>query len=126
MAQDAPRPVFMRYWLPVLMYVGLIFVLSAQPRLKPPFKFESSDKVAHVIEYGGLGFLLARALRTVPMLRGIALPSLVAVAIGFCIGGSDELFQSTVPGRDSSTLDLIADTIGLSIAQLVYLWVRRP
>ena len=116
----------MRYWLPVLLYVGLIFVVSAQPRLKPPLRFQYSDKVAHIVEYAGLGFLLARALHTVPALRGVALPSIVAVAIGFGIGGADELFQSTVPGRDSSTLDLIADTIGLSIAQLGYLWSRRP
>jgi VanZ family protein len=89
-------------------------------------RFESADKVAHICEYGGLGVLLARALRTVPRLQGIVLASLVAVVIGAGIGASDEVFQSTVPNRDSSVFDWIADTVGLSLAQLVYLWFRRP
>jgi VanZ family protein len=127
LAQDAPRPrPFVRYWLPVLAYVGLIFTLSAQPGLQPPFHFQYADKVAHISEYGVLGFLLARALRTVPRFRSLLLACGFAVAIGAGIGSADELFQSTVPGRDSSVYDLIADTIGLTLAQLAYLWVERP
>lgn len=126
MAQDARRRTFVRYWLPVILYVGMIFVLSAQPGLRPPFQFEMADKVAHICEYGGLGVLLARALTTVPRLRSILVASLVAVAVGTGIGASDEIFQSSVPNRDSSVFDLIADTVGLSLAQLVYLWFRRP
>ena len=126
MAHEAPPRTFARYWLPVLAYVTLIFIVSAQPGLKPPLRFEFGDKVAHICEYGVLGFLLVRALRTRPRLRSALLAGLVAVAIGTGIGGSDELFQSTVPGRDSSVFDLIADTVGLSIAQLAYLWAKRP
>jgi VanZ family protein len=126
LAHEAPSRTFVRYWLPVLAYVALIFVLSAQPGLKPPFKFEMADKVAHICEYGVLGLLLVRALRTLPRLRSVLLAGVAAVAIGTCIGTSDELFQSLVPGRDSSVFDLIADTVGLSLAQLAYLWVKRP
>ena len=126
MAHEAPRPTFVRYWLPVLAYVALIFTLSAQPHLRSPLKFEMSDKVIHVGEYGLLGLLLVRALGTLPRLRGALLAGLVTVAIGAGIGASDELFQSTVPGRDSDVFDLIADTVGLSLSQLAYLWVRRP
>ena len=59
MAQEAPRSVFVRFWLPVVAYVGLIFTLSAQPGLQPPMHFQYADKVAHICEYGVLGFLLA-------------------------------------------------------------------
>lgn len=126
LAHDGPRRRFVRYWLPVLAYVSLIFVLSAQPGLAPPVKFEYSDKVAHLLEYGGLGVLLARALITLPRLNTMLLAGLVAVAIGTGIAAADEAFQSTVPNRDSNVYDLIADSIGLSLGQLVYVWFRRP
>ena len=117
---------FVRYWLPVVAYVALIFVLSAQPRLRSPMRFQNADKVAHICEYGVLGFLLTRALRSVPAFQGWILAGVVAVGIGICIGIGDELFQGFIPGRESSKLDLVADTIRLSLSQLVYLWMRRP
>jgi VanZ family protein len=126
LAHDAPRRIFVRYWLPVVLYVGMIFALSAQPGLQPPLKFENSDKVAHMLEYGGLGVLLGRALRTLPRLRSVLVASLAAVLIGAAIAACDETFQSTVPNRDPSVFDWIADCVGLSFAQLAYLWFRRP
>jgi VanZ family protein len=127
LAQDAPpRRVFVRYWLPVLAYVALIFVVSAQPRLQPPMKFQNSDKLAHVAEYGVLGFLLGRALHTVPATAAPLAAGGLAVVVGTGVAVSDELFQSLVPGRDSSLLDIVADVLGLALSQLVYLWARRP
>jgi VanZ family protein len=116
---------FVRYWLPVLAYVALIFFVSAQPRLRPPGPFHNMDKLAHVGEYGVLGYLLVRALRTLPRLEAPLAGGLLAVAIGLAIGVSDELFQSTVPGRESSALDALADGAGLLLAQLSHLIVRR-
>lgn len=126
MAQGVPRRTFVPYWLPVLGYVSLIFVLSAQPGLQPPFHFQNADKVCHMTEYGGLGVLLARALNTLPRFRNLLAACLLAIAIGAAIAAADEVFQSTVPDRDPDVLDWVADTIGLSLAQVVYLWVRRP
>ena len=53
---------FILFWAPVLLYVSVIFGLSAQPNLKPPLSFENADKFFHMLEYGGLGFLLAREI----------------------------------------------------------------
>ena len=36
---------FVHYWLPVLAYVALITALSAQPHLKPPFRFRRVDSL---------------------------------------------------------------------------------
>jgi VanZ family protein len=36
------------------------------------------------------------------------------------VGTCDELFQSTVAGRQSSGLDLAADALGAGLAQLFY------
>jgi len=114
-----------RYWLPAILYVAVIFFVSAQPRLRPPAPFAHVDKVYHAIEYLLLGLLLARAFRgLLPGHRPLVL-ALLALSIGVMIGTADELFQSTVPGRDSSALDLLADTGGLVLAQLIFLSITR-
>jgi VanZ family protein len=116
--QKRTRSKFAWFWLPALLYIGLIFFLSSQPRLRSPFRFRNGDKVSHVLEYGGLGFLLGRAWRvTLPgsvwRFTGLALASGIVVAI------CDEYWQSFVPGRESSAYDAMADALGLTLAQIV-------
>ena len=117
--------VFVRYWLPVLVYLTVIVVLSAQPNLKPPFEFNNSDKLMHVLEYFGLGVLVARALRATMRLSMPLIAALCAMSFGIIVGTGEEYFQSFVPGRVSSAFDLLADTAGLALAQLVYLAFTR-
>jgi VanZ family protein len=116
---------FLTHWLPVLAYLTVIFILSAQQNLKPPVQFENSDKLYHLAEYGGLGLLLARATRASGRFKSNLQVGLVVLCLGIVVATCDELFQSTVPGRESSGFDLMADTIGLAIAQFVYAaWSR--
>jgi VanZ family protein len=114
----------MWYWLPVLMYVGLILTISAQPHLRPPLQFTLADKFYHVLEYFGLGVLLARAFRagrrSAPM-RTVTR----AVTLGVIVGVADEIFQSFVPGRLSDVYDVLADATGVLLAQLVFLLAVR-
>ncbi len=106
-------------WLFVLAYVALIFVLSAQPGLYIPGPFEYKDKIAHAIEYGGLSWLVHGAVRaTWPGTPGGRRVLLAVLAIS-ALGVADEVFQRGVPGRDSSPLDWMADTLGASLAQLL-------
>lgn len=113
------------YWLPVLAYVILIFTLSSIPNLTPPFHFPSSDKMVHVTEYSILGFLLTRALRTIPPLHGAAMAGLLALGLGSALGALDEVYQRGTPGRESSPFDWMADTLGLTLAFLLYLQYQR-
>lgn len=122
---SASMKLFARGWLPVVAYVALIFVLSAQPGLSPPLHFQNSDKLAHLLEYGVLGLLLARALRASSPGRSWLFTSLLALGLGLGIGAGDEWFQSFVPGRDSTVFDWLADGTGLTFAQLVYLAAAR-
>jgi VanZ family protein len=125
MARRAPArgvpAFFLSYWLPVLLYLTIIFFLSAQPSLTPPLQFTNSDKFYHVGEYFGLGILLVRAIRaSAPSMR-VLNAALVALCLGIVVGTSDEMFQSVVPGRQSDPFDLMADTAGVLLAQLVTL-----
>ncbi len=111
---------FLRYWLPALIYVAVIFTLSAQPGLRAPLEFNNSDKFYHLLEYMGLGVLIARVLAHVmPAPRPVP-AALLAIAIGALIATCDEFFQSTVPNRQSSVYDALADTLGLALGQLLY------
>ena len=116
---------FLRYWLPVMAYVTVILWLSSQPYLQPPLHFRNSDKVAHILEYSVLGFLLARAWRSTMRIRFALGAAMIALAMGIAIGAGDEFYQSFVPGRDSSVFDLLADSIGLALAQIAYLLIAR-
>jgi VanZ family protein len=112
---------FLWFWAPVLVYVTIIFVLSAQANLSTPLGFDNADKLMHMIEYGVLGFLLSRALRASARIRSALRVALIVVAVGSLIGVCDEIFQSFIPGRDSSVADWLADFTGLLFAQLIYL-----
>ena len=117
---------FTRFVVPLVLYVAGIFTLSAQPHLQLPIDFGNADKLYHFGEYGGLGLLIARAMRAFIPTRSTATRAVIAIGLGLAIATSDEIFQSTVPGRQSSAFDAMADTLGVALAQWVYaLWIRR-
>lgn len=126
-----PRPIksrtriFFEYWLPVLAYASLIVTLSAQPQLQPPMHFSGADKWAHLVEYFGLGFVLGRALRASMPGRNPLVAGFLTLGLGLLMAIGDEVFQSFVPGRDASHLDVMADLAGLVLAMLVYMTFTR-
>jgi VanZ family protein len=118
-------------WAVLLAYVILIFYLSSRSHLPAPREIPHWDKLAHLIEYGILGYLSQRAARlTWPTTRSAAaLRRLLGVWIaGLCVAAADEMFQSMVPNREPSHLDFAADAAGLMVG-LVLNWrqaVFRP
>jgi VanZ family protein len=117
---------FVRYWLPLLAWVALIFLLSAQPELpQPPGPWLENvrDKVAHAVSYGVLAWLLWRVLRL--FYPPTASLGLICVTLVVSYGASDELHQAFVPGRTASFADLAADAFGAVLATLVLVWAGR-
>jgi VanZ family protein len=122
---QAQSKIFLRFWLPVLAYVSIIFALSAQQHLTPPLHFQNSDKVMHLLEYGGLGLLLSRAMRASLPGRTWLVTALLTVGVGMAVGAGDEFFQSFVPGRESSVFDWFADSTGMLFAQIGFLALAK-
>lgn len=116
---------FMGFWLPVLAYVSLIFAVSSQSHLQSPLTFANGDKVAHVGEYLVLGLLLVRALRATLRVSRPLFAAMMAIGIVVTVGVLDEFLQFFIPGRNSDIFDLLADTLGGAIAQIVYLTFAR-
>jgi VanZ family protein len=102
-------------WIPAgLVALGIFFGSSvAGTSLPPPGLFPGQDKAVHLLEYGLLGFLVARALRArsgPPRSSGAVL--LGAAIIALLYGLSDEFHQSFVPARSVDKFDVLADLVG--------------
>ena len=107
------------YWVPVVLYAGTIFYLSAQSHPEddlPSFLFEDvSDKVLHAVEYAGLGGLCYRAFRWGVSGQVASHALLFAIVTASLYGITDEMHQLFVPFRESGWQDWLADTIGAVI-----------
>ena len=103
----------MNKWLDftaLTFYCALIYWLSAQHSLPTPQFFNFQDKVIHAGAYFVMSLLVWRYFRhslTQPMIT-------ISASIVFCslYGATDEWHQSFVAGRNSDSLDWLADTIG--------------
>ncbi len=115
---------FVRYWLPVLLYVALMFSASSIPGRDIPTLFPNSDKLEHMAEYALFGLLLGRAFRfTIGGGRG-KFWSLATVLLGGFVGGMDELYQRFTPGRVSDIRDWVIDVAAVTLAVLLTQYVR--
>ena len=120
MIQSLRRSGFVRYWVPTIGYCLLIFVLSSMSRgvyMPSPF---GVDKVAHFVEYGVLGFLLARLIANARSgFSRVFLLSLVVI-LATLYGICDEVHQAFVPGRNASPWDVAADGLGGLMGAVLY------
>ena len=136
---------FVRYWMPVIAWMGLIFLASTDlmsgqqtSRFIGPFlRWLVSDispesvaavqllvrKAAHVTEYAILAVLVFRALaggkaRT-------ALQPWIVLGIAASYAALDEWHQSFVASRTGSPRDVVIDVCGALMGVLIYCWVSR-
>ena len=118
---SSPINPLLRYWLPPVLWMGVIFILSAQPTL--PHHPEALldlvlKKAGHMMGYGILAFLLWRAFS-----RGQGALSRSALVAAFVVSvlyaASDEYHQSFVPGRNGTPVDVGFDVVGALVALLV-------
>ncbi len=132
---------FVRYWLPVILWVCFIFWMSTESfssqntfsLVKTVIRFLSPNisshdlrlihavirKAGHVIEYFMLGLLLFRAFRggsTGLWKWRWSLFALIGVVLWAM---SDEWHQSFVPTRAASVVDVGIDTAGGILAQFI-------
>lgn len=112
----------LKLWLPVFIWCGLIFYLSNTPNLDTGLGFLDFilRKLAHIIEYFILVFLLYRAFKGSFRLSSFYLafwPSLLT----FLYAASDEAHQAFVPTRGPSITDVLVDSLGI----VVFIFILR-
>jgi VanZ family protein len=100
------------YLAPFLFYCLLIFSLSAQSDLASVSPVAIPDKIAHLLEYSGFGFLLMRLLRYLEPESEYVKHLIWVLSAALIYGLSDEAHQYYVPNREFSWMDLLADGAG--------------
>ena len=106
-------------YLPLILYWILILILTSLPGVDVP-NIQISDKIEHLLAYGGLGFLLNLSLRIqnkFPIVKKY--PAWFTILIVSSYGALDELHQLFIPGRTCDILDWSADTIGVIIGVII-------
>ena len=118
---------FAKYQLPPILWLLLIFLLSAAPylhlRIKTP---PGTDKIVHAFIYFVLCWLSRRAFfhqSAIPAFRRSA--TLGAFVFTVVYGVLDEYHQAFVPGRTADIYDLMADAGG-ALLFVAILWLRQP
>ena len=116
----------LKYWLPPICCMALIFYLSSQS--KPPLPnvdWHLVDKLYHLLEYTVLGFLVTHAFVNASSRIFRHAPWIFSFLFVILYAASDEWHQSFVPGRFVSILDWTADCIGgfLGVVSM-YVWSR--
>jgi len=137
-----------RYKLPAIVWTAFIFLASSDAFSAPhtgsilqsiavfvlghPLSDTTYElahltirKLAHLTEYGILGYLWFRAVRREE--PGWTMRwSVTAVLIAIAVAAADETHQAFVPSRTASPLDVLIDTCGAVLAQLAVFHHRRP
>jgi VanZ family protein len=109
----------------MVAYGALIFLVSAQSDLSPPATFPTSDKVAHILEYGVLGILWARAAKASWPHWTVLLVLVSTSLFTGLYGVTDEWHQLYVPGRFADWHDALADLCGGTLGGMSYLLGAR-
>jgi VanZ family protein len=137
---------FVRYWLPVLVWMCVIISASSDqfsfqhssriigPLVRWLFPHLSDEmihalvviarKCAHLTEYAVLALLLWRALRRPPephAPRWRWTTAGLVLALVALYAASDEYHQTFVPSREGCVRDVVLDTAGGALA-LICLW----
>ena len=118
---------FARWWLPVIVWMGVIFTGSSignVPRVGGSTLDGLVHRAAHLVEFAVLcGLVLRAASKDKPVTKRDVISALVVVAL---YGASDEFHQRFTPGRNSEGLSVLFDVAGGMIGALVYQrWRRR-
>jgi len=142
---------FLKYWLPIPAWVGVIFfgstdLMSAEHTsrfivpfllwLKPDVSPETLAcihlivrKCAHVGEYAVLGLLLLRAATLITDLkRSLPILCLTVLATSLTVAVTDELHQTFVASRGPSVMDIMIDTSGAFLGLVIgsFFRMNRP
>lgn len=134
---------FIRYWLPVICWLALIFVastdlMSAQHTsrfighflrwINPDVSLETVRtvqfairKAAHVTEYAILALLFFRALQS-GTTRSFGRNAAITLVVCGIYAALDEYHQSFVASRTGSPGDVVIDTLGAGLGILLYGW----
>jgi VanZ family protein len=110
------------YQLPWQVLMLAIFVQSSMSQLElPDLGITWTDKIAHFIVFGLLGWLVARGLYHSQNNHLQKMFFKLTIFISLLYAAMDEIHQLLVPGRYADIYDFIADLLGV----VVFAWLYK-
>jgi len=107
---------FLFYWLPPIVWMGIIFFLSSRQRIGISEIYIYNFvffKTLHMIEYAMLFFMLFRAIHKTFNKLSQTHALILAMILALLYGITDEFHQTFVPTREGSIRDVGIDSIGI-------------
>lgn len=138
-----------KYWLPLVLWMAVIFSASTslgapsntsyffRPIMRflfPNMPEEKVEKIhyivrktAHFVEYAMLGFLTWRVVYFDPAFASVTVRRQCWLVLLFCLlyASSDEFHQKFVPTREPAVRDVMIDTCGATSGLLAVLGLRK-
>ncbi|MEK7123366.1 MAG: VanZ family protein [Patescibacteria group bacterium] len=118
---------FIKYWPPIFVWLGVIFIFSSLPDLKSdlPSLFDFIlRKAAHIFEYAVLGFLFFRAFHL-----GQGYLAKKAFVFSFLLSAlyaaSDEWHQTFILNRSGEIKDVFIDSFGALLSLSVLYFIKK-
>ena len=122
---------YIKNWLPVILWAGMIFYFSSIPDLRSglPDIFDIIlRKIAHAGEFGILAILLWRAILSPKQKPDKQPPTNVIVIVIITIilfAVSDEIHQGFVSGRVASPIDVLIDSSGVILGLSIFFKIKN-
>jgi VanZ family protein len=116
-----------RYSWPAILWSLIVLVLTLIPGSAiPDVRIFQVDKLVHFFIFGVLMIFCSYALKKTADRKGIPLnPLLISGIYSVCFGVMIEFIQRFVPGRSFSIADMLANTIGVGLGYLVFVWLKK-
>jgi len=108
------------WWMLVIGWMALIYFLSSRPDLHSglqPTWDVILRKIAHMVEYGILTWLLIQAIRAGTPITGRTM--LISISLASLYALSDEYHQTFIVGRHGSPIDWLIDLVGVGTAAII-------
>lgn len=116
----------LKFYLPALLWAGLIFYLSHQSYIQTPeLGINFTDKLGHFGVYAILGYLIIRATTLNQPKKLIPRNLIFSAILALLYGASDEFHQYFIPGRCLEFDDFIADALGAIVAIMIFFWIKK-
>lgn len=116
--------IFMKSWLPVIVWSGVIFTFSSIPYLSvPSMGLNFEDKIYHCAEFLIWGLLFMRACASSKISEAGSFLFLVLAGVVFA--ALDECHQHWVPGREFDWKDLVSNWAGLAVSAIIWMVAKK-
>lgn len=119
--KDSSHFRILAYWSILILYAGMIFVFSSMSLTVNLSHLPQMDKLIHALEFGLFSIFLYRAIQVSFLKTPVIYLVLITACASILYGAIDEYHQIFTPLRKADLFDLLADALGVLIAQGIVL-----